>query len=185
MIKNRLCMIPQSQRRTSINLLARTGRFLHALGNVKATQGVREESLAYHSRALSQYLSTIGKNHHRTGDIYVKVAEHYRLLRQPETALYVQLTNCDSFPVIINHIVRRYLNLALGIFAPRTNLKPEKARALYKRSLVLEDLNRLDDSTFDRKESARLYHDIVEGPKRRSQPLEEKDFDQIVAFWSR
>ena len=178
-------MIPQSQRRTSSNLLARTGRFLHALGNVKATQGLRKESLAYHSRALSQYLSTIGKNHHRTGDIYVKVAEHHRFLRQPEIALYVHLTNCDCSLVIINHFLRRYLDLALGIFAPRTNLKPEKARALYKRSLVLEDLNRLDDSTFDRKESARLYHDIVKGSKRRSQPLEEKDFDQIVAFWSR
>ena len=178
-------MIPQSQRRTSSYLLARTGRFLHALGNVKATQGLRKESHAYHNRALSQYLSTIGKNHHRTGDIYVKVAEHHCFLRQPEIALYVHLTCCDCSLVIINHFFRRYLNLALGIFAPRTNLKPEKARALYKRSLVLEDLNRLDDSTFDRKESARLYHNIVEGSKRRSQPLVEKDFDQVVAFWSR
>jgi uncharacterized protein HemY len=54
-----------------------TGRFLHALGNVKKSQGFLDESHALHQRALRQYLSTIGRNHHRTGDLHVKVAEHY------------------------------------------------------------------------------------------------------------
>ena len=53
-----------------------TGRLLHALGNVRKSQGLLDESAALHRRALQQYLSTIGKNHHRTGDVHVKVAEH-------------------------------------------------------------------------------------------------------------
>ena len=53
-----------------------TGRLLHALGNVKKSQGLLDESLELHRRALRQYLSTIGRNHQRTGDVHVKVAEH-------------------------------------------------------------------------------------------------------------
>ena len=68
---------------------------------------------------------------------------------------------------------------------PRVNLKPERARALYKRSLVLEALNQLDESNLNRKESLRLYDEVVDGSKQRLQTLVEGDFDSIVAFWSR
>ena len=68
---------------------------------------------------------------------------------------------------------------------PRVNLKPERARALFKRSLVLEALNQLEESNLDRKESLRLYDEVVDGSKQRLQTLVEGDFDSIVAFWSR
>ena len=115
------------------------------------------------------------------------MAEHHYLLRQPDTALYVnRITPRESsldFANILYH--RQYLDLALGIFAPRANLKPERARALYKRSLILEALDQLDESNLDRKESLRLYYEVVAGTKRRLQTLVEEDFDSIVAFWSR
>jgi hypothetical protein len=60
----------------SVDFALSTGRFLHALANVKKSQGYMDESHELHKRALSQYLSTIGRNHHRTGDVHVKVAEH-------------------------------------------------------------------------------------------------------------
>lgn len=87
--KESFMYVPLKPAQDSIDLSVRTGRFLHALGNVKAAQGLHTQSFAYHNRALLQYLSTIGKNHHRTGDIYVKMAEHHYFLRQPEKALYV------------------------------------------------------------------------------------------------
>ena len=34
-------------------------------------------SLDYHKRALTQFTSVLGKNHHRTGDAHVKMAEHF------------------------------------------------------------------------------------------------------------
>jgi len=61
----------------------RTGRLLHAIGNVKADlakdqadETLLDESRAYHQRALVHYRVTIGKTHHRTADTCVKVADH-------------------------------------------------------------------------------------------------------------
>lgn len=47
-----------------------------------ASQSKLDESFKYHRRALSQYENTIGRNHHRTGDVHVKVAEHLLRLKQ-------------------------------------------------------------------------------------------------------
>lgn len=66
----------------------RTGKLLHAYGNVKASQGCLDESLEYHLRGLQQYKSTIGINHHRTGDLCVKVSDHYARLGQCDAAMY-------------------------------------------------------------------------------------------------
>lgn len=57
--------------------LYRTGRFLYALGNVAASREAWEDSFRYHERALQQFLSTIGKSHHRTGDVQVRMARHF------------------------------------------------------------------------------------------------------------
>jgi len=64
-----------------------TGRFLHALGNIRASQKAMNDSLTYHHKALLHYRSTLGNNHHRTADTFVKVAEHHIRLRQYETAM--------------------------------------------------------------------------------------------------
>lgn len=63
------------------------GRYLHALGNVMSTVGDQDKSLSYHREALQHYKATLGNNHHRTTDLYVKVAEHSIRLSQEETAL--------------------------------------------------------------------------------------------------
>src|SRR5436190_18662732 len=76
---------------------SRTGRFLYALGNVKASQGLFDESFSYHQRALLQYKSTIGKNHHRTGDAYIKVADHFSRLGRSEDAMYVYPLSIGSW----------------------------------------------------------------------------------------
>lgn len=65
-----------------------TGRFLHALGNIKAELGKKEESFMFHRKALLHYKSTLGNNHHRTADVCVKVAEHSIRLKQKDTAMY-------------------------------------------------------------------------------------------------
>ena len=65
----------------------RTGKLLHAYGNVKASQGRWKESFELHSRSLQQYKSTIGNNHHRTGDLCVKVSDHYIRISQYDIAM--------------------------------------------------------------------------------------------------
>ena len=69
----------------------RTGKLLHAYGNVKASQGQLEESFKLHLRSLLQYKSTIGNHHHRTGDLCVKVSDHYTRLGQHDLAMYANL----------------------------------------------------------------------------------------------
>jgi hypothetical protein len=59
-----------------------TGRILHCLGNVKFSQGLLNESLDFHERALLHFKETVGNNHHRTGNSCFKVAEHYSRLRR-------------------------------------------------------------------------------------------------------
>ena len=70
----------------------RTGKLLHAFGNVRAAQGKMEESFGLHKRALLQYKKfTVGKNHHRTADVCIKVADHYVRLNQYDNARCVPL----------------------------------------------------------------------------------------------
>ena len=66
--------------------LPRTGKLLHAYGNVKASTGELDESFEFHSRALQQYKSTIGMNHHRTADLCVKVSDHSVRFEEYEAA---------------------------------------------------------------------------------------------------
>lgn len=67
-----------------------TGKLLHAFGNVRAAQGRMEESLDLHNRALLQYKKfTVGKNHHRTADVCIKVADHSVRLNQYQGARFV------------------------------------------------------------------------------------------------
>lgn len=66
-----------------------TGRYLHALGNVTAAMGNQEQSLEYHRKALFHYKHTLGNGHHRTADVFVKVAEHSMRMGQGDNALCV------------------------------------------------------------------------------------------------
>ncbi len=53
-----------------------TGRFHHALGNVKLDEGLPVQSEKYHKNALMQYQSSIGEYHHKTADVCHRVAQH-------------------------------------------------------------------------------------------------------------
>ena len=64
-----------------------TGKLLLGYGNVEAAQGHMDKSFDLHQRCLLHYKSTVGNNHHRTGDGCVKVSDHYVRLLKYDTAL--------------------------------------------------------------------------------------------------
>ncbi|RHZ70335.1 hypothetical protein CDV55_108149 [Aspergillus turcosus] len=64
-----------------------TGRALYGLGNVRRAQGLLDESLQFHERALLHFKETVGNNHHRTGNSCFKVAEHYSRTGKLDEAL--------------------------------------------------------------------------------------------------
>jgi hypothetical protein len=69
---------------TNTTLLS-TGRIFHCLGNVRNSQGLLDESIHFHERALLHFKETVGNNHHRTGNSCFKVSEHYtRVGRLPD-----------------------------------------------------------------------------------------------------
>ena len=165
-----------------------TGRFLHALGNVKGGQGFQDEGLNYHHRALVHYKSTLGNNHHRTADLFVKVAEHNIRLQQYEMAL-----------ALLDHALKAYSNSNIYV--------PEKARALFKRSLALRGLGKTEEAgtelqrTYnmysmyfvkladgnDGDASAQIRARKAEKPNKKATALEltDQDIDHLVAFWSK
>ncbi|KAK0628369.1 hypothetical protein B0T17DRAFT_614298 [Bombardia bombarda] len=143
-----------------------TGSFLHALGNVKESQGDLVESFKYHKRALRHHERTIGKNHHRTGDIHVRVADH--LLRDGKLA--------DA---------EHHLREALRIFGGNDVFKNEKARALHRLSLLLTASKRDEEAAMSHQEATTLYKELYPSSNKAAEDLVSSNFDDAVAFWSR
>ncbi|OCL12400.1 hypothetical protein AOQ84DRAFT_437031 [Glonium stellatum] len=143
-----------------------TGRFLHALGNVKASQGAMDESLTFHRKALLHYKTTLGSNHHRTADTCIKVADHCIRLHQLDTAMAL-------------------LDQALKTYGDRSVFRPEKTRAIFKRSKVLRLLRKEEEAEEALNESWKLYQEIRPADQRSAKELCDIDFDKTVVFWSR
>ena len=74
----------------------RTGRLLYAMGNIRASQGLLDESLSYHERAYDQLTATVGNNHHRTCDVSYRLADHYVRLGRSHEAMYVSLQHITA-----------------------------------------------------------------------------------------
>ncbi|KAJ5160405.1 uncharacterized protein N7482_007409 [Penicillium canariense] len=144
----------------------RTGRFLHALGNVRFSQGRIKESEDFHRRALQQYQSTIRNRHHRTADVCHKMAQH--CLRN---GLY------DDAIGFIDQALKNW-SVDSETYARET------ARTSYLKAKVLSEARQEDETTKLLQEAASMRHKIT-GVERDGKDLQEEDFDELVTFWSR
>ncbi|KAH7348146.1 P-loop containing nucleoside triphosphate hydrolase protein [Pyrenochaeta sp. MPI-SDFR-AT-0127] len=142
-----------------------TGRFLYALGNVAASNGDLGESLSYHERALRQFLSTIGKNHHHTGDIHIKVGEHH-----------LRSGNLNEAAI--------HFDEALRIFNEHAIFRPELTRATFWKSRLLKASGRVEEARKVKDKSVEMYFDVTLGAVQDIIEPSLADFDGIVAFWS-
>lgn len=150
-----------------------------------------DESLEFHLRGLQQYKSTIGSNHHRTGDLCVKVSDHYVRVGQYDAAMYdtpvfYSLCVCSRFGTMLMNEIRSLLDQALKIYGDREYFGPEKARALYKKGKLLGDIG--NDGEAYLKRAMNLYQDLKKGcsdPRRGIDELSDADFDQLIVFWSK
>ncbi|KAK0611224.1 P-loop containing nucleoside triphosphate hydrolase protein [Immersiella caudata] len=142
----------------------RTGYIMYPLGNLQIAKGDLDSASKTHSDALKIYQQTLGDKHHRTADLFHKVAWHHH--SRKEYARAVDL-----------------LNQALTIFNARPSwYRNERARTKYKLGCVLQDTGRLAEGTKLINEAEELRREIL-GAK--VPPGEEKDFDSLVMFWSR
>ncbi|KAF2455839.1 hypothetical protein BDY21DRAFT_61825 [Lineolata rhizophorae] len=143
-----------------------TGRFFHALGNVKASQGLLDESYDFHQKALGHYIITLGKGHHRTADTWIKVAHHHTLLKDYKQALSL-------------------LDQALDAYSNKEIYRPERARAKFRRATTLKALGRTEEAGKDFAKAYELYKAAAPEDNRSLESLTEADFDAIIAFWSK
>ncbi|KAJ8110762.1 hypothetical protein OPT61_g6475 [Boeremia exigua] len=143
-----------------------TGRFLYALGNVAASKGALQDSVRYHDRALRQFLATIGKNHHRTGDVRIRVAEHQ-----------LRLSNFEQ--------ATEQIDGALAIFRERTTFKPELARATFLKSRIRAAAGDSDEAHRLRNQSFDMFREVSRDAIPHDHELTWEDFNDLVAFWSR
>ena len=67
----------------------RTGQIFYALGNVRASQALMDESFMWHQKALIHFRATGGDKHYKTAGACYRVAEHHIRNRQFNVARYV------------------------------------------------------------------------------------------------
>ncbi|KAK8068768.1 hypothetical protein PG994_005384 [Apiospora phragmitis] len=144
----------------------RTGRFLHALGNVYFDQGRTEKSEHLHYKALAQYQSTIGNHHHRTADVCHKVAQHCLRNGGKDQAM-------------------RLVDQALQVWSvDKSAYLPEIARTTFLKAKIAMALDRETEAMTLYRKAASLRKRLTSQPKEHDQ-LSESDFDELVTFWSR
>ncbi|KIX10281.1 uncharacterized protein Z518_01363 [Rhinocladiella mackenziei CBS 650.93] len=154
-----------------------TGRFFHALGNVRGSQGNQDEALSYHRRTVEHYKITLGNRHHRTADAFVKVADHNIRMHQYEMA-----------EALLNH--------ALEAYSSSNHFLPEKARASFKRAEALRGLGRDEEADLEVSKCFKIYtllfRELIrskvanaEYRKTQESELTSKDVTSFIAFWSR
>jgi hypothetical protein len=134
---------------------------------VRFAQARFQESEEFHRRALEHYLGTLGNCHHRTADVYYKMAQH-------------------CFRKLQGHVACQLLDRALKIWEmDKETYGPEIARAAFLKARALMQIGQYalarDLAGFAADARRRLYYD----PERRDQDLTEADFDHLVMFWSR
>ena len=67
----------------------RTGSIFCALGNVRASQALMDESFMWHQKALIHFRAAGGDKHYKTASACYRVAEHHIRNRQFNVARYV------------------------------------------------------------------------------------------------
>ncbi|CAK1367572.1 unnamed protein product [Cercospora beticola] len=140
-----------------------TGRLLHALGNIYFSLSETKESMDYHTRAMTHYKETVGPTHHRTADMYFKVAQHKYRTGQLEEA-------------------RKLLDQAHEVYQKqKQHYSAERARVLHwKAKLVpVGEQGVKRRIAADSLRTARTERGVEEGT------FEDNDFDEMVVFWSR
>jgi uridine kinase len=94
-----------------------------------------------------------------------------QLLRHILTNVFV------TFRALVNQALRAYSNT--DIYAP------EKARALFLRSQILNRLKQTVEAEQDLAEALELYKRIVGVTLEQAVSPTKENFDELIAFWSR
>ena len=146
----------------------KTGRLLYAMGNIYDDLGRKEESFEYHSRALEKFEKAIGLHHNRSTDVMYRLADHHCRDKNYEAAMELidkALLTLNTRPLFDREMARFYF---------------KKADVMHK---TREFVNPIDYQIYA-KTAASTYAKYRPKMKPASE-LTEKDYNELVMFWSR
>ncbi|KAJ5129351.1 uncharacterized protein N7515_005390 [Penicillium bovifimosum] len=144
----------------------RTGLILYALGNLRAAQGLWDESFEYHDRAWRHMRATVGDRDFYTANVIHKMAQHLFRSGQHERAITM-------------------VNAALDIWSVDPSAhKNEIARTTFLKGKLLEAMGKTQKASVAFRVACRLRREITK-EDRDMKTLTTEDFDGIIAFWSR
>ncbi|KAH8660511.1 hypothetical protein BX600DRAFT_523500 [Xylariales sp. PMI_506] len=144
----------------------KTGKVLYGIGNVYLSLGNLDRALEYHSRALKQWTVSLGASHHRIGDVRHKLAQ--------------DLMGQGDFDK-----AQESLDEALRIFARRSYHKHEYARSIFRQGQLYLAKGEAEKAEQLFKEAHHQRRALVPHDSRTWDELLEKDYDELVIYWSR
>ncbi|RYN22169.1 hypothetical protein AA0115_g9324 [Alternaria tenuissima] len=136
----------------------KTGQCLYLLGLVRLAQGRPRDGLTFYTKALDQYLSTIGPNHFRVAMLYHRTGELHLAIGQLINA-------CDMF------------ERAIRTFDERRQYATQVARTLYSLALTQEMAGRHEDSA---RTSEKYSIAMRKLSKEHGRELKYKDLDDLI-----
>lgn len=175
---------------------------MHALGNVKISQGSVEDppdivaleaGFDWHQKAYKHYMKTIGEDHHRTADVSYRLADDYMILTQHGAADAKLNHDCAGSVLFLchhlytAHLDSVFLERSLKVFNSKTCFLPEKMRTLNLKGILNDRLGRKDDAERHFEQVRELYN----LSKAESEPVgsgvkvAQAKLDKLVTFWSR
>lgn len=159
---------------------------LYALGNVYLSVGDLTYAFEYHGRALNQWLATLGKGHHRTIVSEMLLTNSVWTTWQSKIIrMLSKLGSSSCRTLTLTNSFRSYLDQALKIFASRTYHRNELARSTYKQGQLHAAIGQHDAADQAFRSAYKLRSMIVLEDKRPMDELCEKDYDDMVIYWSR
>ncbi|KAG5820419.1 hypothetical protein H9Q74_000613 [Fusarium xylarioides] len=150
------------------------GLALQVLGQIYFSQGRYEDSRVVNVKALEIYTAvTHNKYYYRAAQVSLKLAECHAAYDQPEAA-------------------SQYFDRAISTYKHHSHLKPDLARAYFKKAMFQDRLKHriglvVDDEEDDpRRLAIQLYSQLTgETERQKLHTLEENDFNKLVRIFSR
>lgn len=162
-------------------LSSRTGLLYYILGNIRNSQGRRDEAYSLHHRAHLQCRQTAGESSLAALKCSQKLAEHYmRCGYDSEARLFVR--HPDGGTGTLMPFCSSYLQNILHICGERTDRRREVAQAAFALSELLQRQGDTEKSQLMREKAAKIYTELRPENKKTAHSLTSSDILGLITF---
>ncbi|KAF2810563.1 uncharacterized protein BDZ99DRAFT_386857, partial [Mytilinidion resinicola] len=143
-----------------------SGEIWRAMGNIKFSQAQYNDALEYHKLAVTNLKAVLGNKHKFTADAVYALAKDYIVHDEKAKAA-----------AALEDAISAYINI--------TYQKPQIARVFWKKGVLMKGSgNNLEGDTLLEK-AMQLRKEFAPEDRRPVEELADKDWDELVFYWSR